>query len=70
MRKLQPPKNLRHTIPRCCLGCAHRVYDPVSGGPVCERDGLPRECEPEAQVCDGYKKPARWSDLMADITGL
>lgn len=63
MRKLKKPRNYRTTRPRCCLGCKHRIaskneIESLRGGfdetMICERDGNPREDNPEFMVCDYY----------------
>lgn len=53
-KELKPPKNLRPTIPRCCLTCVHRIYDDKLM--ICERDDNSREDTPEYWVCDYYNK--------------
>ena len=58
MKKLNPPKNLRPTTPRCCLTCRHRVWLEHEGD-VCERDKTGREDTPELSVCDYYASGER-----------
>ena len=64
---MQPPVNFRRTMPRCCIGCVHRIAKPItkeisiyeifSSAMVCARDNsLSLEESPEFCICDGYEK--------------
>lgn len=69
MRKLNPPKNFRRTLPRCCLTCKHRVWYEGDGSSatICERDQLGREDSPELSVCDYYAVEELLSDQQQGI---